>query len=86
MKIRTVQFQCDDALHMKAIAVLIKKASLFESRIWLTQGDRKANAKSLLGVMSLGIDNGSVIDVSAEGSDEGVAVDEIAGYLNHPTV
>lgn len=86
MKIKTVQFQCDDALHMKAIAVLIKKASSFESRIWLTQGDRKANAKSLLGVMSLGIDNGSVIDVSAEGSDESAAVDEIAGYLDHPTV
>lgn len=86
MRVKTVQFQCDDSLHMKAIAVLIKKASVFESRIWLTQGDRKANAKSLLGVMSLGIDNGSVIDVSAEGSDEVDAVNEIAGYLDDPQV
>lgn len=86
MKVKSVEFKCDDSMHMKAIAILIKKASSFESRIWLTQGDRKANAKSLLGVMSLGIDNGSLIDVSAEGVDEDAAIEVIADYLADPVV
>ncbi|MGI6076862.1 MAG: HPr family phosphocarrier protein [Fastidiosipilaceae bacterium] len=86
MKVKTIQFKCDESLHMKSIAILIKKASVFESRIWLTQGSRKANAKSLLGVMSLGIEDGATIEVSAEGSDEAEAVDTIAAYLSNPTV
>ncbi len=86
MKVKTVQFHCDDSVHMKAIAVLIKKASSFDSRIWLTQGDRKANAKSLLGVMSLGLDNGMVVDVSAEGHDEASAVEALVTYLENPVV
>ncbi|MGI6546368.1 MAG: HPr family phosphocarrier protein [Fastidiosipilaceae bacterium] len=86
MIVKSVEFKCDDSMHMKAIAVLIKKASAFNSRIWLTQGGRKANAKSLLGVMSLGIDNGSLIDVSAEGVDENAAIDEITSYLANPVL
>lgn len=84
MKISTVEFNCDDTMHMKAIAVLIRKASAYKSRVWLTQGERKANAKSLLGVMSLGIDNGSVLNVSAEGEDEEQAVQDITAYLANP--
>ena len=86
MKVKTVKFQCDETTQMKAIAVLIKKASAFDSRIWLTKGDRKANAKSLLGVMSLGIEDGVQLDVSAEGNDEVAAVDELVAYLENPNL
>ena len=44
MKVKSVEFKCDDSMHMKAIAILIESI-IFESRIWLTQGDRKANAR-----------------------------------------
>ncbi|NJP41081.1 HPr family phosphocarrier protein [Oscillospiraceae bacterium HV4-5-C5C] len=81
---RTVTFNCEDSLHMKAIAVLIQKASAFRSSIWLTRGDRRANAKSLLGVMSLGIENGMQVEITAEGPDEEKALDEVAGYLTSP--
>ncbi len=84
MVTRTVQFNCDEALHMKAVAILIQKASTFRSNLWLNKGERRANAKSLLGVMSLGIENEMEIQVSAEGSDENEALDTIAKYLSKP--
>jgi phosphotransferase system HPr (HPr) family protein len=81
---RTVQFNCDEALHMKAVAVLIQKASTFRSSLWLSRGERRANAKSLLGVMSLGIENAAELKVTAEGNDETEALEAIANYLTHP--
>jgi phosphotransferase system HPr (HPr) family protein len=81
---KTVQFNCDEALHMKAVAVLIQKASTFRSSLWLSKGERRANAKSLLGVMSLGIENQMDLTVAAEGSDETEALEAITVYLSHP--
>ena len=84
MVTKTVQFNCDETLHMKAVAVLIQKASTFRSSLWLSKGERRANAKSLLGVMSLGIENEMELLVSAEGSDEIQALETISSYLAHP--
>ncbi len=81
---RTVVFNCEDSMHMKAIAVLIQKTSVFNSSIWLTRGDRRANAKSLLGVMSLGIENGMEVEITADGSDEELAIESVANYLLDP--
>ncbi len=81
---KTVQFNCDDALQMKAVAVLIQKASTFRSSVYLAKGERRANAKSLLGVMSLGVENAMEIRVSAEGSDEVEALEAISSYLSNP--
>jgi phosphotransferase system HPr (HPr) family protein len=81
---RTVLFNCEDALQMKAVAVLIQKASTYRSTIWLSRGQRKANAKSLLGVMSLGIEDASELEISAEGADEEEALEAIARYLQQP--
>ncbi len=82
----TVVFQCEDALQMKAVAVLIQKASAYKSTIYLLRSGRRANAKSLLGVMSLGIENGAEIDISAEGVDAQQAVSELVSYLKHPVI
>lgn len=84
MVTKTVIFNCDEALHMKAVAVLIQKASTFRSSVWLSKGERRANAKSLLGVMSLGIENDMELTITAEGNDETDALEAIAGYLAHP--
>ena len=82
----TVVFQCEDALQMKAVAMLIQKASSFKSTIYLTRDGRRANAKSLLGVMSLGIENGVGIDINADGVDASDAVAELVSYLKNPKV
>ena len=81
---RTVLFNCDEALQMKAVAVLIQKASAFRSSIWLSLGERRANAKSLLGVISLGIKNAAVLQITADGTDEAVTIDAIASNLAQP--
>ncbi|MGI6298955.1 MAG: HPr family phosphocarrier protein [Saccharofermentanales bacterium] len=84
MVTKTVTFNCDDALKMKAVAVLIQKASTFRSSIWLSRGERRANAKSLLGVMSLGIENEMDVTISADGADEADALLTISSYLSCP--
>ncbi|MBN1775113.1 MAG: HPr family phosphocarrier protein [Clostridiales bacterium] len=81
---KTVIFKCDEALQMKAVAVLIQKASTFRSSIYLMRSGRRANAKSLLGVMSLGIENGAEIEVTAEGDDQQEALDALIYYLENP--
>lgn len=81
---KTVLFNCNETLQMKAVAVLIQKASTFRSSIWLSHGDRRANAKSLLGVMSLGIENAVELEVTADGSDENEALQAITAYLEKP--
>jgi phosphotransferase system HPr (HPr) family protein len=83
---RTVIFSCDEALQMKAVAVLIQKASAFRSSIYLSRSGRRANAKSLLGVMSLGIENQAQIEVSADGEDQQAALDALIAYLENPGV
>lgn len=84
MVTKTITFNCDEALQMKAVAVLIQKASTFRSSIWLSKGERRANAKSLLGIMSLGIENATNVTISAEGADEADALLTISSYLSCP--
>ena len=81
---KTVVFQRDEALQIKAVAVLIQKASTFSNSIYLMRNGRRANAKSLLGVMSLGIENGAEIEVTAEGEDQTEALDTLIQYLENP--
>lgn len=83
---KTVLFNCDKVLPMKAVAVLIQKASTFRSSVWISRGERRANAKSLLGVMSLGIENQMELVITVEGSDEAEALEVVAGYLANPDI
>lgn len=84
MVTKSVIFNCEDGMQMKSTAILIQKASNFKSTMYLARGDRRANAKSLLGVMSLGIEDGMEITVTAEGPDEEDALQTICEYLLHP--
>lgn len=80
---KTVQIDWTDGVEMKSIALLIQKASAFSSIVYISKGDRRANAKSLLGMMSLGIEDGDELEISAEGSDEEEAVKVIADFLEN---
>lgn len=68
-------------LQSKSAAVFIQKASNYKSSVWIEKGERKANAKSLLGLLSLGIGDGTTVTVIADGEDEILAVDELEKYL-----
>ncbi|NCC83536.1 MAG: HPr family phosphocarrier protein [Clostridia bacterium] len=78
---REVIFRCPEDMQMKAVAMLIQKASSFRSNIWLQSGERRANGKSLLGVMSLGIQDQAELEVTAEGPDEDDALETVVAYL-----
>lgn len=81
-----IVFDCEDSLQMKTVAVLIQKASQFRSTIYLIRSGRRANAKSLLGVMSLGIENGAEIEIEAEGDDAQEAVSALMSHLKNPKI
>ena len=66
-------------LHARPATFFIQKANTFKSSVWIEKDDRKVNAKSLLGVLSLGIAKGMVVTLIADGIDENEAVD---GLIN----
>lgn len=68
-------------LHAKPATYFIQKANEFRSSIWIEADDRKINAKSLLGVLSMGITTGTEIALVAEGPDEEAAVKELSAML-----
>ena len=78
-----IVFDCEDSLQMKTVAVLIQKASQYRSTIYLVRSGRRANAKSLLGVMSLGIENGAEIEIEADGDDAQEAVNALMSHLKN---
>ena len=62
-------------LHARPATFFIQKANEFKSSIWIEKDERRVNAKSLLGILSLGIVGGTTIRIIADGSDEQLAVD-----------
>ena len=72
---KDVLVQNQVGLHARPATSFIQKANEFKSSIWVEKDERRVNAKSLLGVLSLGIVGGTSIDIIADGSDEQEAVD-----------
>ncbi len=68
-------------LHARPATFFIQRANTFKSSIWVEKDERRVNAKSLLGVLSLGIVKGTAITIIADGSDENDAVDTLVGII-----
>ncbi len=77
MCIKDVVVQNQVGLHARPATFFIQKANEFKSSIWIEKEERRVNAKSLLGVLSLGILGGTSIKIIADGSDENEAVDAL---------
>ena len=69
-------------LHARPATFFIQKANEFKCGIWVEKDDRRVNAKSLLGVLSLGIAKGSAITLIADGPDEKDAVNALVELVN----
>ncbi len=78
---KEILVRCESGLHNKQATYFVQKANEFNSMIWLESGSRKMNAKSLLGIMSLGIVTGTDVTLTAEGSDAEAAVDALEALL-----
>ena len=68
-------------LHARPATFFIQKANEFKSGIWVEKEERRVNAKSLLGVLSLGIVKGTTITLIADGVDEKEAVDALTSLI-----
>lgn len=71
----------EDGLEARPIAMLVQKASQFNSTIHIEVDDKKVNAKSIMGMMTLSVCSGDEVIVYAEGSDEEAAANAIEEYL-----
>lgn len=78
---KDVLIQNQVGLHARPATFFIQKANEFKSSIWVEKDERRVNAKSLLGVLSLGVVGGTSIDIIADGSDEQEAVDSLVALV-----
>lgn len=69
-------------LHARPATFFIQKANEFKSSIWVEREERKVNAKSLLGVLSLGIVKGTAINLIADGADEEEAIEALVKLIS----
>ena len=74
---KEVIVRCESGLHNRQATYFVQKANEFNCSIWLESGSRKMNAKSLLGIMSLGIVTGAAVTLIAEGQDAEMAVNAL---------
>ena len=81
MTLKEVVVQNQVGLHARPATFFIQKANEFKSSIWVEKDERRVNAKSLLGVLSLGIMGGTHIKIMAGGSDEEEAVDALVALV-----
>lgn len=82
MCVKDVVVQNQDGLHARPATFFIQKANEFKSSIWVEKEERRVNAKSLLGVLSLGIIGGTTIRIIADGVDEEQAVKGLVDLVN----
>ena len=68
-------------LHARPATFFIQKANSFKASVWIEKDDRKVNAKSLLGVLSLGIAKGMTVTLIADGVDEAEAIDGLVKLI-----
>ena len=79
---REVLISNNIGLHARPATFFIQKANSFKCPIWVEKEERRVNAKSLLGILSLGIVKGMTITVIADGPDENEAVDGLIELVN----
>ncbi len=79
---KSMQIQLANGLEARPVAVLVQKASMFDSKIYIEAEGKKVNAKSIMGMMSLGLNAGEEVTVIAEGADESAAVDSLEDYIS----
>ena len=79
---KPITINLSTGLEARPVAQLVQVASQFNSEIYVEIGKKRVNAKSIMGMMSLGLDMGEEVTVVADGTDEQDAVDSIEKYLS----
>ncbi len=82
MFVKEVEVKNQVGLHARPATFFIQKANEFKSSIWVEKEERRVNAKSLLGILSLGIIGGTTIKIIADGDDEAAAVESLIALVD----
>lgn len=82
MVTRNMTIGIQTGLEARPVAVLVQVASQFDSSIYIESGNKKVNAKSIMGMMTLGLVSGEAVLVSADGQDEEDAIESIEKFLS----
>ena len=80
---KQITIQLASGLETRPVAMLVQVASQFKSNVHVESGNKKVNAKSIMGMMTLGLDSGEEITLSANGDDEEAAMTSIEKYLSN---
>ncbi|MCB6608804.1 HPr family phosphocarrier protein [[Clostridium] symbiosum] len=83
MKSKEITIQLESGLEARPAAMLVQVASQYSSSIYLIDGDKNINAKSIMGMMTLTLQAGEEVRVQAEGEDEDTAIEGIEKYLTN---
>ncbi|MCI6497919.1 HPr family phosphocarrier protein [Lachnospiraceae bacterium HCP1S3_C3] len=83
MVTKNMKIEIKTGLEARPVAVFVQVASQFESSIYVEHESKKVNAKSIMGMMTLGLPAGESVTVSAEGEDEDKAIESIEKYLSN---
>lgn len=79
---KSMTINIQKGLEARPVALLVQVASQYESSIYVEIQEKKVNAKSIMGMMSLGLNAGEEVTVIAEGTDENAAVDSLEDYIS----
>ena len=82
MSTQEITINNEVGLHARPATFFIQRANEFKSGIWIEKDDRRVNAKSLLGVLSLGIVKGTAVTIIADGADEEEAINTLAELID----
>ncbi|MCR5736254.1 MAG: HPr family phosphocarrier protein [Eubacterium sp.] len=83
MTTRDITIEVQNGVEVSPVAKCVQVASQFESKIYVERDTKRVNAKSIMGMMALGIVPGQKVSVSAEGADEVQAIEGIAKFLEN---
>lgn len=79
---KSVQINLEGGLEARPVAMLVQVASQYDSQVYIESANKKVNAKSIMGMMGLGLNQGESVTVIADGADEADAVAGIENFLN----
>lgn len=79
---KEITIQIPNGLEARPVALLVQVASQYKSTIYVESEEKKVNAKSIMGMMTLGLFTGETVNVSADGEDEAEAIANIEKFLS----
>ncbi|MFP3323825.1 HPr family phosphocarrier protein [Planococcus sp. SIMBA_160] len=79
---KQVEVQLKSGLQARQAALFVQEANRYSSDVYLEKGNKKVNAKSIMGIMSLAVSKGTNVTISADGADEEAAVDALAQLID----